>query len=95
VRREFIELAKGKAAPIATETLQRIAALYAIEAELRGKPPELRRAVRQQRKRGDEAVLPARVVNVLSEPGAGGFGLTLWIALTTTRRASGIAGSRF
>lgn len=49
VRREFIELAKGKAAPIATETLQRIAALYAIEAEIRGKPPELRRAVRQQR----------------------------------------------
>ena len=29
VRREFIELAKGKTAPIATETLQRIAALYA------------------------------------------------------------------
>jgi transposase len=39
VRREFIELAKGNAAPIATETLQRIAALYAIESEIRGKPP--------------------------------------------------------
>ena len=47
VRREFIELAKGKTAPIATETLQRIAALYAIEAEVRGKPPDVRRAVRQ------------------------------------------------
>lgn len=47
------------------------------------------------RKRGDEAVLLARVLNVLGQPAAGGFGLTLWIALTTTRRASGIAGSRF
>ena len=47
VRREFIELAKGKTAPIAAETLQRIAALYAVEAEIRGKPPETRHAVRQ------------------------------------------------
>jgi transposase len=51
VRREFIELAKGKTAPIAQETLQRIAALYAIEAEFRGKPPEIRRAARQARSR--------------------------------------------
>jgi transposase len=35
VRREFIELAKGKVAPIASETLQRIATLYAVEAETR------------------------------------------------------------
>ena len=49
VRREFIELAKGRAAPIAQETLQRIAALYAIEAEIRGKPPEARLAARQAR----------------------------------------------
>jgi transposase len=51
VRREFIELAKGNTAPIATETLQRIAALYAIEVEIRGKPPETRQAVRQARSR--------------------------------------------
>jgi transposase len=50
-RREFIELAKGKTAPIATEALRRIAALYAIEAEVRGRPPELRRAVRQAKSR--------------------------------------------
>jgi transposase len=50
-RREFIELAKGKTAPIATEALQRIAALYAIEAEGRGQPPEIRRAVRQAKSR--------------------------------------------
>jgi transposase len=51
VRREFIELAKGKTAPIAAEALQRIAALYAVETELRGKPPDLRRAGRQERSR--------------------------------------------
>jgi transposase len=51
VRRQFIELAKGKTAPIAQETLQRIAALYAVEAEVRGKPPDLRRAIRQERSR--------------------------------------------
>jgi transposase len=50
-RREFIELAKGKAAPIATEALQRIAALYAVEAEVRGQPAEVRRAVRQAKSR--------------------------------------------
>jgi hypothetical protein len=50
-RREFIELTKGKAAPIATEALRRIAALYAVEAEVRGKTPELRRAVRQAKSR--------------------------------------------
>jgi transposase len=51
VRREFIDLAKGRTAPIAQETLQRIAALYAIEAELRGKPPDIRRAIRHERSR--------------------------------------------
>ena len=50
-RREFIELAKGKTAPIATEALQRIAALYAVEAEVRGKPAEIRRAIRQAKSR--------------------------------------------
>jgi transposase len=51
VRREFIELAKGKTAPIAQETLQRIAALYAIEAEVRGEPADIRRALRQEKSR--------------------------------------------
>jgi transposase len=50
-RREFIELAKGKTAPIATEVLQRIAALYAVEAEVRGQPAEIRRAIRQAKSR--------------------------------------------
>jgi len=46
VRRGFYDLAKAKA-PIATETLQRIAALYEIEARVRGKSADDRLAVRQ------------------------------------------------
>jgi transposase len=49
VRREFFDLAKGKTAPIAEEALRRIAALYAIEDTIRGKPPDIRRATRQAR----------------------------------------------
>jgi transposase len=45
VRRGFYDLAKSKA-PIATETLRRIAALYEIEARVRGKSAADRLAVR-------------------------------------------------
>jgi transposase len=51
VRREFFDLAKNKTAPIAEEALRRIAALYVIEDEVRGKPPDLRRAARQAKSR--------------------------------------------
>ena len=51
VRREFFDLTKGGTAPIAEEALRRIAALYAVEAEVRGKPPDLRRAARQAKSR--------------------------------------------
>src|SRR6476620_7479124 len=49
VRRQFYDLAA--ASPIATETLSRIAALYRIEAEIRGRSAEERRAARQERSR--------------------------------------------
>ncbi|HEY8613618.1 MAG TPA: IS66 family transposase, partial [Roseomonas sp.] len=51
VRREFVPLARSKTAPIATEALRRISALYAVEAEVRGEPPDVRRAIRQQKSR--------------------------------------------
>ncbi len=51
VRRGFFDLTKGGTAPIAEEALRRIAALYAVEAEVRGKPPDLRRAARQAKSR--------------------------------------------
>src|SRR4029077_2439998 len=46
VRRGFYDLAKAKA-PIAVEALQRIAALYEIEARVRGKSAADRREARQ------------------------------------------------
>jgi transposase len=48
-RRKFYEIAQAGNAPIATEALARIAAIYAIEAEIRGQKAETRHSVRQQR----------------------------------------------
>lgn len=50
-RRRFYDIAKAGNAPIASEALQRIGALYEIEAEIRGRSAEERRAVRQTRAR--------------------------------------------
>jgi len=47
VRRDFIDLSKEGLTPIATEALRRIAEFYAVEAEIRGRPPQERRSVRQ------------------------------------------------
>jgi transposase len=49
VRRKFYEIYVGGNAPIATEALVRIRKLYAIEAEIRGGAPEVRRSQRQAR----------------------------------------------
>lgn len=51
VRRRFYELAAAGPAPIAAEALMRIAALYRIEDEIRGRPAEERRAARLERSR--------------------------------------------
>jgi transposase len=47
VRRHFYDLEQAHASPVAREALARIGALYGIEEQIRGKPPEERRAVRQ------------------------------------------------
>ena len=47
MRRRFYELAVAGPAPIASEALQRIAELYAAEAEARGRSADERRALRQ------------------------------------------------
>jgi transposase len=49
VRRRFFELATAGPAPIASEALRRIAALYKIEDDIRGRPADERRALRQER----------------------------------------------
>jgi len=48
-RRRFYEIAAAGPAPIAEEALRRIAALYEIEAEVRGILPDTRAAARQER----------------------------------------------
>ncbi len=48
-RRKFHEIHIAHASPITSEAIERIAALYAIEAEIRGSTPEIRMAVRQAR----------------------------------------------
>ena len=48
-RRAFYELHQANQSPVAAEALQRIGALYVIEAEIRGRPPDERTAIRQAR----------------------------------------------
>jgi transposase len=49
VRRKFFEIHQAHDSPIAKEALDRIGALYAVEDEIKGQPPEARRAQRQAR----------------------------------------------
>ena len=51
VRRRFYELAAAGPAPIASEVLERIATLYAIEKDIRGSSPDARRAAREDKSR--------------------------------------------
>jgi hypothetical protein len=49
VRRKFFELQQGHQSPLAREALEKIAQLYAIEKEIRGRSPDERKDVRQAR----------------------------------------------
>lgn len=51
VRRKFYELQVAHASPLAAEALKRIAELYAIESEIRGRSPEERLQIRITRAR--------------------------------------------
>ena len=51
VRRRFYELAAAGPAPIASEALERIAGLYAVEKDIRGRSADERRDIRQDRSR--------------------------------------------
>jgi transposase len=48
-RRAFYELHEANQSPVAAEALARIGALYAIEAEIRARPPDERATIRQAR----------------------------------------------
>jgi hypothetical protein len=88
-RRKFHEIHVLHASPTTTEALARIAALYAIEEEIRGKPADLRREVRQSRARPLIDALHSwmektlRLLSPKSETtGAIRYALSRWRALT-------------
>lgn len=51
MRREFFQFHVSTQSPLAAEVLARVASLYAIEAEIRGRPAQYRRQQRQERSR--------------------------------------------
>jgi len=89
-RRKFFDLHASTDSPLALEALERIAALYKIETEIRGQLPDERRAARQTHAAPLLADLKAwlhatvrREGSRKSElAGAIGYTLSLWTALT-------------
>jgi hypothetical protein len=88
-RRKFHDIHAVHASPITTEALARIGALYAIEEQIRGKPAELRREIRQARARPLVEQLRnwmekmLRTLSAKSETaGAIRYALSHWRALT-------------
>ena len=88
-RRKFYELHAATGSPLAEEALNRIAALYAIEAEIRGQPPPDRWRVRQARAAPLLAALQqwlletrAKVSAKSGLAGAINYALKRWAALT-------------
>jgi transposase len=89
VRRKFYDLEQAHRSPIAKEAIERISQLYVIESEIRGRPPDQRRQVRQARARPLldslhawlESGLP-RLSRKSDTTAAIRYALTLWEALT-------------
>ncbi len=89
LRRKFYEVYVGGHSPIATQALARIKELYAVEDEIRGLPPELRRRARQDRSKPIvEALKPWFQQSLAAVPQGGkigealGYGLNHWDGLT-------------
>jgi transposase len=92
VRRKFYDIQEALASPIAAEALDRIGRLYGVEAEIRGRPPDERRLVRQARAGPELESLRAwlhTTVTTLSKKSelavAIRYALTNWTALTRYR----------
>ena len=88
-RRKFHDLEQAHGSPLAREALERIAALYAIEDEIRGRPPEERKQVRQARARPLLQALHdwfevslTKLSRKSDTTAAIRYALTLWPALT-------------
>jgi transposase len=89
LRRKFYEVYVGGHSPIATQALARIKELYAVEAEVRGLPPDLRRRARQDRSKPIvEALRPWFQQSLGAVPKGGkigealAYGLNHWDGLT-------------
>jgi transposase len=89
LRRDFIDLSKDGLTPIAAEALRRIAQLYAIEADIRGRAPEERKAERQAKTKPLVEALQVWLMDRLTEvpgrlPTAGviRYALGHWTGLT-------------
>src|SRR4029077_2603337 len=87
--RRFFDIAEGGFAPIASEALQRIALLYAIEKQIRGRSADERRAVRQEKSKPivlalktwfEEQLARVSAKSVIAE--AICYGLNHWDGLT-------------
>jgi hypothetical protein len=89
LRRRFFDLAKDGNAPIASEALERIAALYAIEKTIRGLSADEHRSVRQDKSKPLVLALKAWLEHQLARVSAGSdtariirYGLRHWDGLT-------------
>jgi transposase len=88
-RRKFVELDELHKSPVAAEMMDRIGALYGIEEEIRGRRPDQRRAVRQERTRPLlDAMKPwlTQTLGTLSQKSEAAkairYVLTRWVSLT-------------
>ena len=89
VRRNFYELHVAGQSPLATEAVRRIAALYEIERDIRGRPPDQRARERQARAGPLLEAMHAWLIATLARvPGRGDiagairYALARWTALT-------------
>jgi transposase len=96
-RRGFYDIHQANPSPIAAEALARIGAIYAIESEIRGRPPDERSAIRQSRAgplleslRQWLRETLGRVSKKSELAKAIGYVLTRWSALTRYRDDGGI-----
>lgn len=88
-RRKFHEIHIAHASLITVEAIERIAALYAIEAEIRGSTPEIRKVIRQARARplldGMKTWLEATLAKLSAKSDTAAairYALSRWPALT-------------
>jgi transposase len=88
-RRAFYDIHQANNSPIAAEALERIGQLYAVEAEIRGRPPDERAQIRQARAGPLLEALRAWLRHTLARVSkkselakAIGYVLTRWMALT-------------